>query len=1017
MTPSRWRQIERVFHDVLDVAPGQRAEFITKACAQDPELRREVELLLEQDSASLEVRRLSAWTGIGGNSLADLTQTVVAHGTQLGPYKIEGILGKGGMGEVFRAVDTRLGREVAIKISQERFSERFNREARAISSLNHPHICTLYDVGPHYLVMELCQGETLAARLKRGKLPIEETIRYGIQIAGALSAAHAKGIVHRDLKPGNIMITSHGVKVLDFGLAKIDSEANLTEANVVVGTPAYMAPEQMEHGEADARADLFALGLVLYEMAAGKPPVPGKSLGRILGSGASAASPRLSDQGTDIPGTLDDLVAKLLEKDPARRYQSAERVSADLSAFANRLMAPPVSARSFFLRRKVLVTASAAILLAITGGIALYQRAERQRWAREDAIPEINRLTEDSKPLAAFQVLRKAEQYLPADARLAKVAQSSTRFISVNSAPAGALVEFQDYLAPEAPWYSLGKTPVTKVRVPNGYFRWKLSKPGLPDYVAAPPLSDSMQFPLESLDSTPAGMVHVPGGTAGAMIDFIGWLLNQLPPFEIDRFEVTNRQYQQFVDQGGYSKREYWKEKFIKDGAGLTWEQAMDLFRDSTDRPGPATWEGGHFPAGQDDYPVSGVSWYEASAYAASLGKNLPALAQWYRASDPNFARYVIDQSDFGGRGPARVGTSHGVGPYGTYDMAGNVREWSLNAIDGDRYLILGGSWKTQTYLAVDPEALAPFDRSPLNGFRCVLNRVALPAEVSAPIVHKERDFSKVVPASDKDFQIYKAMYAYDHAPLNVESDGVVERNADWTKEKITIDAGHGNERLPMYLFLPTNVRPPFQTMLFFPSARVAFMPSSQTLGDMQFVDYIIKSGRALLYPIFKGTYERVGNRRLPGTFGYRDLVIAQSQEVGRAVDFLETRPEIDKTKFGYIGVSAGTAFGVIYTAIEDRFKTIVFLDGGFFLNQPATGRDQADFAPRIKKPVLMVNGRYDFTFSPARAQDPLFRMLGTPTADKKHVIFDTPHDISQNKPQLSKEVLEWLDKYLGKVR
>ena len=178
--------------------------------------------------------------------LEDLTVTELTAGARLGPYQIESKLGEGGMGEVFRAVDTRLDRAVAIKITHEQFSARFEREARAISSLNHPNICTLHDVGPNYLVMELVEGETIAARLKQGPLPIETARLYGAQIAAALAEAHAKGIVHRDLKPGNIMIAKSAVKVLDFGLAKSGQDETLTASRMVMGTPAYMAPEQRE---------------------------------------------------------------------------------------------------------------------------------------------------------------------------------------------------------------------------------------------------------------------------------------------------------------------------------------------------------------------------------------------------------------------------------------------------------------------------------------------------------------------------------------------------------------------------------------------------------------------------------------------------------------------------------------------------------------------------------------------------------------------------------------------------
>src|SRR4030095_14951027 len=193
----------------------------------------------------------------------------LAPGTRLGSYEITAEIGAGGMGEVYQAVDTRLDRSVAIKVVREEFGARFEREARAIAQLNHPHICTLYDVGPNFLVMELVNGHTLATSLASGRLPLDQVLRYGAQLADALAAAHAKGIVHRDLKPGNVMVTKAGVKVLDFGLAKTETDQSVTRTHVVVGTPAYMAPEQRRGGEADARTDIYALGLVLREMANG----------------------------------------------------------------------------------------------------------------------------------------------------------------------------------------------------------------------------------------------------------------------------------------------------------------------------------------------------------------------------------------------------------------------------------------------------------------------------------------------------------------------------------------------------------------------------------------------------------------------------------------------------------------------------------------------------------------------------------------------------------------------------
>ncbi|MGC1188069.1 MAG: serine/threonine-protein kinase, partial [Candidatus Acidiferrales bacterium] len=250
--------------------------------------------------------------------------------TKLGPYEIVAPVGAGGMGEVYRARDTRLGRDVAIKVlpahlaDRPELRERFEREARAIASLNHPHICTLHDIGRQgdtdYLVMELVEGETLAQRLLKGPLPIEQVLQYAIEIADALDKAHRNGITHRDLKPGNIMLTKSGVKLLDFGLAKLTREPLATNATVttlpaldrtltaegsIVGTLQYMAPEQLEGKEIDARTDIFAFGTVVYEMAAGKPAFEGKSQASLIAKILEVDPPPISSLQPMTPPALD----------------------------------------------------------------------------------------------------------------------------------------------------------------------------------------------------------------------------------------------------------------------------------------------------------------------------------------------------------------------------------------------------------------------------------------------------------------------------------------------------------------------------------------------------------------------------------------------------------------------------------------------------------------------------------------------------------------------------------------
>jgi serine/threonine protein kinase len=256
---------------------------------------------------------------------------LLSSGEKLGPYEILDPLGAGGMGEVWKARDPRLNRFVAIKKSQGQFSERFAREAQAIAALNHPHICQIYDVGPDYLVMEYVEGKPLT-----GPLPVAQALEYAEQICDALDAAHRKGITHRDLKPGNILVGKTGVKILDFGLAKMESATTkpdnatvtmpLTAVGMMVGTPQYMAPEQFEGQEADSRSDIYAFGLVLYEMLSGKRPFSGATQASLIASILKDQPPPLRETEPLVSAPLERVVQTCLEKDPDKRWQSAREV-------------------------------------------------------------------------------------------------------------------------------------------------------------------------------------------------------------------------------------------------------------------------------------------------------------------------------------------------------------------------------------------------------------------------------------------------------------------------------------------------------------------------------------------------------------------------------------------------------------------------------------------------------------------------------------------------------------------
>ena len=305
MDSDRSSRVEEIYRRSLEQEQGGRADFVAQACGDDADLRRAVDARLGQ----------------GAMTVASVPSEL----RQLGVYKLEARLGAGGMGDVFRAVDTRLDRRVAIKLVKPEFIARFEREARAISALNHRHVCTLYDVGPNFLVMELIEGETLVDRVRAGPLPFDAVVRSGAEIAEALAAAHAQGIVHRDLKPGNVMIGRDGVKVLDFGVAKLTARpaAITTETGLAMATPMYMAPEQAAGRECTGATDLFALGLLLYEAVAGSLPFPGASLGSMLALG-EVSIPRPCPARTARARKLNSLILRLLDQEPAKRPTAAQ---------------------------------------------------------------------------------------------------------------------------------------------------------------------------------------------------------------------------------------------------------------------------------------------------------------------------------------------------------------------------------------------------------------------------------------------------------------------------------------------------------------------------------------------------------------------------------------------------------------------------------------------------------------------------------------------------------------------
>jgi eukaryotic-like serine/threonine-protein kinase len=967
-------------------------------------------------------------------------------GTKLGAYQIIESIGAGGMGEVYRARDDRLRRDVAIKVLRQHLATdaeylaRFEREAQAVAQLSHPNILAIHDFGQDhgvtFAVTELLEGSTLRRRLGGAPIPWREAVEVVIAVADGLAAAHAKGIVHRDLKPENLFLTSDGrAKILDFGIARWapfdpngetqvqTSEVRATQPGTILGTMDYMSPEQIRGGYADQRSDLFSLAATLYEMLSGRRPFAGPSQLDTMSAILKDDPPPLPAP-LGIPPSLGAILSRALKKSPAERFQSAHEFGAALESV---LHAQPAAAKSA--RRPIVVYAAAAAAIVLVGLAAWWwQRAWSMRVARQELLPQIEQLAaeipwtgEGPNGWAAYTLAMKAERAIPGDAMLGRLWEAISSPVDLRSEPSGARVLAKPYGQPDAGWTAFGRTPLATPRFPRGFARLRLELDGYDPVEDVLWTVEGVQaYRLQPAGSAPAEMVYVTGSqhslrTAG---------LDHLPAEHVDDFyidvhEVTNKAYKQFVDGGGYRNRALWTFPFVKDHRQIEWSEAMATFTDRTGRAGPSTWEVGDYPEGQDNYPVTGISWYEAAAFAAFVGKQLPTIYHWDLVADLTASGEIIPLSNYGNRGPNAVGSRRVMSRFGAVDMAGNAREWTFNASDrAGEHFILGGGWNDEAYSFNDAYTQNGFDRSATNGFRCIqpVKGGAVSDRLARRIDLPYRDYARETPVSDGTFRQFLRQFEYDKTPLNARVESVdTSSSDDWTRETITFDAAYGKERVRAYLFLPKRGQPPYQTVVAFPGDNGFAIRSSERLRP---TEHFVKSGRAYLVPIYKSTYERGDEltSSMPNESNtYREHVVYWSKDLRRSIDYLETRADIDTQRLAFFGVSWGGRVAPVILSIERRFKAAVLMVAGLRHQTTQPEADPFNYLPRVTLPVLMLNGKYDFYFPIDTSQRPFFERLGTPAADKLWIPYEGSHSVPAT--ELAKESLAWLDRYLGPVR
>jgi class 3 adenylate cyclase/formylglycine-generating enzyme required for sulfatase activity len=923
-----------------------------------------------------------------------------------------------------------------------------------------------FEKPPFLIEAEYSEGGDLknwaAVRGGLESVTLETRLDIVIQVATALDAAHKAGVLHKDIKPANILINEIDgrprASLTDFGIGLLVDPDVLKQKGITAtgltqtlaagkssstsGTGIYLAPELHEGKPPSERSDIYSLGVLLYQS--------------VLGDFGHALAPGWERDVEDQ--YLREDISACVDGNPDRRLNAAselverlqsisKRRADDEAAKAARAETERLKLRKAKGRSRIVVGAIAVAVIAVIGvlGGMLLQSASqttRVETARREGIPKLKALVEAEDFQMAYVLGLALSEQLPGDPTVEEYINTATNIVDIVTQPPGATIRYRPYSASEEEWTDFGVAPIKSMRLFRGRHRIQIALDGYADREVAmivldPKLNSrlpnagpngevQMKFELYAEVDTPEDTIPVDAGIFIPGLTGITPMPVMIPPFFIDRTEVTNRAFKEFVDAGGYEKDQYWKHPFTIDGRELPNEEAMRRFADATNQPGPAQWIQGDYPDGEDEYPVRGVSWFEAAAYAEFRGKELPSVYHWSRMAHSSFevgvplSSAIIPLSNFGGEGPSRVAEHTGIGSSGAYDVAGNVREWCWNEDgSGGRYA-LGGAWNDAPYMYTLPQAQSPWDRFENNGFRCIAyrNNIKGRLEYFDPMVIT-RATVREEPLSEEIYDVYRNRYRYQKSPLEPVEETEPIDHGDYTEHTISIAAAYGEERFDIHLFVPTNATPPYKVSIFAPGVNALSSTTYETLPWEEYT-FIPKSGRALAKPELSGMYTRGGGNGLlrlgsdaaAGTEMIRQFVL----DIARTIDYLESRDDIDTDDLGYIGFSFGAMLGPLFMGLEDRLSFGILTSGGITMSALGyrSESDPSEYIRGITKPVLMLNGKHDYVFQYESSQKPLFDSLGTPPELKKHILYDAGH---APLPEVAviRDTLAWLDTHQPK--
>ena len=653
-------------------------------------------------------------------------------------------------------------------------------------------------------------------------------------------------------------------------------------------------------------------------------------------------------------------------------------------------------------------------------------------WVNNFMLPQVENFLSEDNNVEAWLASNKINSFAPFFSKYSGDNEEISALATIKVEQSGTYISWRSYEGDED-WRLLGTSPLQPMRMPRGVIQIKVEKEGFETAILTisnPSIRlENLPFNVDwSLDpinlqvksSVPKGMIYIQGGNfipalTGTPIDPVF-----LHPFYIDKYEVSNSDYKKFIEDGGYSNSQYWVDMdFIKNGLSLSWEKAKSFMIDTTGVTGPSTWEVGTFLEGQGDYPVTGISWYEAVAYARYKGNILPPMYHWAKAAFPAaeigspISPNLLKASNFSQKSLKNIG--NGQGAHGTFDMAGNAREWVWN-IFGGRGLTLGGAYNEPQYLATQTSPQPRMDRSNINGFRTAklinprdLNPFGNPIITQAP---KDPSFYK--PMNEEVFKVYSRNFEVSSGPLNAKEIYLDNSHPLWIKERIEIDVGYNNEVMDILIFRPKNNFGPSAPVVVHPGANYYTTPPEiDDVSPGEFgLDFLIKSGRTIVWPVWKGSLNRMPPRSASPQESlrrFRDLFRYWVSDTSRTLDYISSRDEFDSKNIFYLGMSYGALFNTHNLIFEDRYNAAILYVGGVFPTYPPMS-DGINHMPRIKTPFLMLNGEQDYLV-PKLAAMTFFNSTGTLEEDKKIIFYDSGHwPLPRN--QMIKESLDYIKKY-----